>query len=567
MNLKLSFDLLTIEVFYKENYNRIINSLVEKIYQIGNTEVILDMYSPQEGRFLLILSVHPKLYRIQISNIDLPYPSTPPPFCMFLRKHIEGAKIVDWKLIPKERILEFTFQRVEEEKKKLIVELMGKYSNIILVNENNVILDAIKHVSSEKNRYREILPQQIYLYPPKINKISLLDIKEDEIEKLLEKENIKDVLVKEVLYITPLIGEEITQNPDRNIVKKRLLELKEKIIKNEYTFLVYFLENKPYTYSLFPLTILSGLKYKVFNTLTETVDFIYSYALENYLLEQYKKRLREIIENNLEKLQKKREELLEAIKEGESAESLKIKGETLILYQKDINRGPDKVILPNPYNEKELLEIDLDPALSPIDNAQRYFKRYKKLKKGINILKEQLEKVENEIFYLNSLDLSLENSNKYGELQEIEEELISSGYIREKRTKKKTQKRSQPYKFLLPGGYEVYVGKNNKQNDYITFNIASPEDLWFHARGIPGAHVILKTKSKEEVPQEIIEYTAEIAGYFSKGRNSSYVAIDYTKRKYVQKPKDAKPGFVIYKNEKTIFVKPENALQFISQLV
>ncbi|MGB9857024.1 MAG: Rqc2 family fibronectin-binding protein [Dictyoglomaceae bacterium] len=580
MNLKLSFDLLTLEILYRELYERLKNSLVERVYQIGNTEIFLHLYSPKEGKFTLSLSVHPQLYRIQLTKKDFPYPTNPPPFAMFLRKYLEGARIIDWYLIPQERIVEFIFQRLDESKKKLIIELMGKYSNIILVNENNIILDAIKHVSSEKSRFREILPGEIYLYPPRSEKISILNITEENIEKTLDKEkSVKEILLKDILYINPLLSEEIARNvEDKNYkslsseekeeLKREILKFKEKIINKDFQFLVYFLNNNPYTFSVFSLEIFKDLKKKEFKTLTEAIDYIYSFSLETFLLDQLKKRLKDIIESNLEKINKKKNEFIERIKEGESAEILKIKGEILLLYQKEIKKGTEKVLLPNPYSEKnELLEIELDPSLSPVDNAQRYFKRYKKLKRGISVIKEQLEKLEEEIYYLNSLDVALENSNNFTELQEIEEELINEGYIKKKREKERKKKKSEPYKFITSSGHEVYVGKNNRQNDYLTFNIASPEDLWFHARGTPGAHVILKLKSKEEIPQEIIEEVASLAAYFSKGKNSSYVAVDYTKRKYVQKPKGGKPGFVVYKNEKTIFIKPEKALEFISQLV
>ncbi|MEN2983891.1 MAG: NFACT RNA binding domain-containing protein [Dictyoglomaceae bacterium] len=579
MSLKLNFDLLTLEVLYEELYDRVKNSLVEKIYQIGNTELFFHIYSPREGKLILSLSVHPQLYRIQLTRKEFSYPLNPPPFVMFLRKHLEGARILDWYIIPQERIVEFIFQRFEGSRKKLIVELMGKYSNIILTSENNIILDAIKHVSSEKSRYREVLPGEVYLYPPKAEKFSLLDIEEENVEKFLNKEKpVKEVLIKDILYINPLLAEEITRDikeetyasleiEDREKLKKEIFKIKDKILKRKFQFLVYFVENKPYTFSLFPLEIFENLKKKEFKNLTETIDYIYSYSLESFLTDQLKKKLQDIVKSNLEKVLEKKEEFLQKIKEGESAEVLKIKGDLLLFYQKEIKKGTEKIILPNPYNEnKELIEIELDPSLSPVDNAQRYFKKYKKLKKGIEILREQLKKIEEEVYYLNSLELALENTNSFFELQEIEEELINEGYIKKKKEKEKRKKKSEPYKFILEG-YEIYVGKNNKQNDYVTFSIAGPEDLWFHARGIPGAHVVLKLKSKEEIPFEIIEKTAELAGYFSKGKNSNYVAIDYTKRKYVQKPKEGKPGFVIYKNEKTIFVKPEKALDIISQLV
>lgn len=578
MNFKLNFDLLTLEVLHSELYERIKNSLVEKIYQIGNTEIFFHLYSPREGKFILSLSVHPQLYRIQLTKKEFPYPSNPPLFSMFLRKHLEGARVLDWYIIPRERIVEFIFKRFEESKRKLIVELMGKYSNIILVNENNIILDSIKHVSSEKSRYREVLSGKVYSYPPKMEKTSLLDIKEEDIEDLLDKEkSIKEILMKDILYVNPILAEEITREINKDLyssleieekekLKEEIFRFKEKILRRDFHFLVYFTDNSPYSFSLFPLEIFDNLKRREFKSLTEAIDHIYSYSLDIFITDQFKRKLRDIITDNLKKVIEKKKDFLQRIKEGESSEIFKIKGEFILFYQREIKKGAEKIVLPNPYSEeREFIEIELDPSLSPVDNAQRYFKKYKKLKKGIEILKEQLKKLEEEIYYLNSLEIALENSKGFFELQEIEEELINEGYIKKKKEKEK-RKKSEPYKFII-SEYEVYVGKNNKQNDYITFNIAGPEDLWFHVRGIPGAHVVLKSRSKEDIPFEIIEKTAELAGYFSKGKGSNYVPVDYTKRKYVQKPKEGKPGFVIYKNERTIFVKPEGALETISQLV
>jgi len=559
MNFRLSFDLLTIEILYEELYERVKNSLVDKIYQIGNTEVFFHLYSPKEGKYILVISVHPQLYRFQYTKKEFSYPQIPPPFSMFLRKHLEGSKIIDWQIIPKERIIEFTFKRFEESKKRLIVELMGKYSNIILINEEGIILDAIKHVSHEKSKFREIIPGRIYLFPPKNNKIPLTSISEDELDKILNEKNITDIL-----YLSPLIIDNISRFESKDDIKRELLKLKDKIQRRDFNFLVYFINDHPYSFSLFPLDIFKDLKFKEFKTLTETIDFIYSFALENYLFEQLKKKLNHIIDENIKKVNEKKKEFIEKIKEGESAEDLRIKGEILLLYQKDIKKGTNKVILPNPYSEKgEFIEIEIDPSLSVVDNAQKYFKKYKKLKRGLNILKEQLEKLEKELYYLNSLEYSLDNSDNLYELQEIEEELINGGYIRENKKIRGKKRISELYKLTI-SDYEIYVGKNNKQNDYITFNLAKPDDLWFHARGIPGAHVILRNKYKKDIPEDIILQTAIIAGYFSKGRNSSYIPVDYTKRKYVQKPKDGKPGFVIYRNEKTIFVKPDDALKLIS---
>ena len=577
MNIKLSFDLLTLEVFYQEIYKSLIDAIVEKIYQIGNTEVFINLYSPSLGRINLILSVHPQLYRIQLTKRDFPYPIKPPSFAMLLRKYLEGARLLDINLIPQERIIEFRWKRAFDEDKKLILELMGKYSNLILLNENNIIIDAIKHVTSEISRFREILPWIPYIYPPKTQKFSLIGLTDENLEEIFKKDiPLKDLLLREISHMNPQIVKEISgelsnktpsmlTEDEKSLLKERIFLYKEKVIKKDFKFIVYLINNEPITYSLFPLKEYEHLKKKEFDKLYKAIDFIYSYAFEKILFDQEKKKLSDVVKNNIKKVEDKIREFETQIKEGEEAEIFRIKGDALLLNQKNIRKGIEKIILPNPYNPEEFLEIVLDPSLSSIENAQKYFKKYKKLKKGISILKKQKERLEEELYYLHSLDYSLENTDSLLGLKEIGEELEKEGYIREKKEKeKRKEKKSEPHKFLSSDGFEIYVGKNNKQNEYITFHLANPEDIWLHARGIPGAHTIIKTGEKEPPETTILE-AATLAGYFSKGRDSTYVSVDYTKRKYVQKPKGAKPGFVIYRNEKTIFVKPEEALRFFPE--
>lgn len=566
MNLKISFDLLTLELFYEETKEILLNSIIEKIYQIGNTEIFLELYSPNFGRFKLVLSVHPQLYRIQLTKKDFPYPLRPPSFLMLLRKHLEGGRILDYYLVPQERIVELKIRRFPEEDKKIILELMGKYSNLILLNENNIIIDAIKHVTSEVSRFREILPNLPYIYPPKTQKISLLDLDEKKLEELLSKaSSIKDLLLKEITYMNPqLVNEILTERNKPEIIKKIIL-IKESILNKDLKPIVYLINNEPITYSLFPLKEYENFEKKEFDKVHKVIDYIYSYAFDKLLFEQRRKKLLNIVKSNIEKLNEKIKEFEEQIREGEEAEILRIKGDILLLNKDQIKKGIERVTLPNPYNNEELIEIELDPGLSVIENAQKYFKKYKKLKKGIVILREQKERLESELYYLNSLEFSLENSKTLNDLKDIEEELEKEGYLKEKKEYvPKKQQKSEPYKFISSDGIEIYVGKNNRQNEIITFQIAKPEDLWLHARGIPGAHVIIKSQGKE-IPENTLYEASSLAAYFSKGRSSNYVPVDYTKKKYVQKPKGGKPGLVIYKNEKTIFAKPENALKFLSQ--
>ncbi|MFN3568524.1 MAG: NFACT family protein, partial [Caldimicrobium sp.] len=517
MNLKVSFDLLTLEVFYNETKEIISNSIIEKIYQIGNTDIIWELYSPNFERCKLVLSVHPQLYRIQITKKDFPYPYRPPSFLMLLRKYLEGGRIIDYYLIPQERIVEFKIKRFPEEEKKVVLELMGKYSNLILLDENNKIIDAIKHVTSEVSRFREIIPGLPYIYPPKTQKISLLDLDEKKIEELLKKNiSIKDFLLKEIAYMNPQIVKDILGDTNSDMIRK-ILSIKETILNKNFKPIVYMVNNEPITYTLFPLKEYERFEKKEFEKVYKAVDYIYSYAFDKSFFEQRRKKILKVVKDNIEKVTEKIKEFEVQIKEGEEAEMFKIKGETLLLNKENIKKGTEKVILPNIYNSQELLEIDLDPSLSPIENAQKYFKKYKKLKKGISILKEQKEKLENELYYLNSLDFAIENAKTLADLKEIEEELEKEGYLKKAKEQIiKREKKSEPYKFVSSDGFEIYVGKNNKQNETLTFQIAKTEDLWLHARGIPGAHVIIKTQGKE-IPENTLYEASSLAAYFSKG--------------------------------------------------
>ncbi|HPU44510.1 MAG TPA: NFACT family protein, partial [Dictyoglomaceae bacterium] len=497
MSIKLSFDLLTLEIFYQEVYASLINSIIEKIYQIGNTEVFINLYSPSLGRTNLILSVHPQLYRIQLTKKDFPYPMKPPSFAMLLRKHLEGARLWDMNLVPQERIIEFRWKRSLDEDKKLVLELMGKYSNLILLNENNIIIDSIKHVTSEISRFREILPGISYIYPPKTQKFSLIDLKDENLEEIFKKAiPLKDLLLREISHMNPqivkeILGELSNKTPsmltedEESILKERIFQYKERVIKKDFKFIVYLINNEPIAYSLFPLKEYEHLEKREFEKLHKAIDFIYSYAFEKILFDQEKKKLSDVVKNNIKKVEDKIREFETQIKEGEEAETFRIKGEALLLNQKKVRKGIEEVILPNPYNQEEFLEIALDPSLSSIENAQKYFKKYKKLKKGISILKDQKERLEEELYYLHSLDYSIDNADSLMGLREIAEELEKEGYIRERKEKeKRKEKKLEPHKFLSSDGFEIYVGKNNKQNEYITFHLANPEDIWLHARGI-----------------------------------------------------------------------------------
>lgn len=556
----MSFDGIFTHLMVKELSEKLVNGRLSKVHQPYDNELML-VFRSQQQNYTLLLSANPNYARIQLTNIKYKNPSTPPNFCMTLRKHLEGSILQEIKQTNNDRIISFSFESRNDlgdlESIVLIVELMGRHSNIILLNkETNKIIDTIKHVSMSQNSYRLLLPGAEYITPP---------LKHTQNPWTVDKEE----LFKELNGLVDINPQEIQQQFEgfsKDTATELVYRLKHSKTDKVTTWVNFFEEM---THQLSP-TIgrvkqkekFSPIPYltfdesiKSFDTLSEMLDEFYEGKAEKDRVKQQAGELIKKVTNDINKLQKKTKLLEKQLVDADNAEIYRIKGELLTTFLHEVKRGATSVELPNYYDEDKPITIALNEALTPNQNAQKYFQRYQKLKNGVAIVKEQLEITKYELLYLESVLSQLDIASP-SDVQLIREELIAEKYIKVKSKDKKKQKKvqSKPLKFISSDGDVIYVGKNNLQNDQLTLKTANKQDIWLHTKDIPGSHVIIKNSEPSE--ETLIE-AAMLAAYYSKYRLSSSVPVDYVAVKHVKKPNGAKPGFVIYENQKTLFVTPE----------
>ncbi|MGX6978347.1 NFACT RNA binding domain-containing protein [Vagococcus elongatus] len=534
---------------------------IAKIHQPFENEVILVIRN-QRKNFKLLLSAHPSYARMQITEVDYSNPDNPPNFCMMLRKYLDSAILEKIEQIENDRIIHYSFSRRNElgdlEDIVLVVELMGRHSAIILVNkETGKILDCLKHVGPSQNSYRLLLPGTNYIEPPK---------NENQSDPFFVDEKKLFHLLSTAEELTPHYLQQHFQGLGFDTANELCFRLtqrsqeKLKIWRNFFTPQqelvpsIYEKDAKEY-FSSVPFTNL-GHPAATFSSLSQLLDVFYEGKAEKDRVRQQAGSLIKKIETEFKKNQKKIKKLEKSLADTESADTYQLRGELLTTYLYLINPGDHEVTVENYYDNNQPLKIALQPELSPSKNAQRYFKRYNKLKTGAKMIREQLEKARQEENYLASVLSQLEIAAP-SDIPVIREELIASGYVRERLKGKKKAKASKPQVFYSSDGDQILVGKNNLQNDQLTLRTAKKTDIWLHAKNIPGSHVIIKNDAPSE---QTIAEAANLAGYFSKYRLSSQVPIDYVPVKHVRKPSGAKPGYVIYENQQTIYVTPDKHL-------
>ncbi len=583
----MSFDGVVTSAVVKELNETILGGRIDKIYQQEKDEILINIHNKAESS-RLVLSASSNNPRIYLTKYSKKNPPAPPMFCMLLRKHLSGGIILNIEQFEMDRVIFIDISAIDElgepTEKRLIIEIMGKHSNIILVDKNsNKIIDSIKRVSEDMSRVRQILPGFIYESPPIGDKKNPRKTNKDEFLSLFEIEN-KNTAIYKFLYfnylgLSPMIAKEIcfrgNIDIDRTLISldkedidnlynefNRIMNL---VNKGEYTPLYITDSNKNDIIAFYSLDLYQyGSENKIYSdSISSILDNYYRRKDIMDRISQKSQSIRKSIQVKLDravsKLGKQKEELFDS----KDREKYKIYADLISANIYKIPRGVDKIELDNFYDENmEKLMVPLDIKLSPVDNAQKYYKKYSKLKNANQLLLEQIPETEEEIEYLENVLLSIENSTEVEELDEIKEELISEGYLKsndKKSRKKKEEKISKPMEFTSSDNIKIYVGKNNKQNDYLTLKFSHKEDLWLHVQGMPGSHVIIKSEGKA-VPDTTLEEAAILASYFSKGKNSKHIPIDYTQRKNVRKPKNAKTGMVIYDNYKTIIVDPEKSV-------
>lgn len=577
----MSYDGIVTRAVVDELKDKLLGGRIDKVYQQEKDEILIKVYSKGENH-KLVISASSNNPRMHLTKFSKENPKEPPMFCMLLRKHLIGGTILNIEQFSLDRIVFIDVSAIDElgepTENRLIVEIMGKHSNIILINkESKIIVDSVKRVYEDMSRVREVTPGIEYVSPPDQDKMNPLISTSADFYKNFEisKENLKIFKFFYFNYtgLSPLIGREIcfkaNVDIDRNIGsledidKERLFlsfdSLMSKIRNSDYNPTM-IMDDEDNIIAFYALDLEQfGDAYKSrSNSISKTLDENYHLKDTSDRINQKSNSIKKSINVKLDrassKLAKQKNELLES----KDREKYKVYGDLISANLHNIPRGEKSVELSNFYDENmKTISIPLNIKLSPVQNAQRFYKRYSKLKTAHNLLLKQIPETQNEIDYLENVILSLENSDEIYEIEEVKEELIQEGYLKSSKKDKRSKrsKISKPRHFLSRDDIDIYVGKNNRQNDFLTFKSSNRSDIWMHVQKMPGSHVIIGNNG-EEIPDSTLEDAAILAAYYSKGKNLKHVNIDYTERKNVKKFKGAKAGMVIYNNFKTINANP-----------
>ena len=539
----MSFDGFFLHHMTAELQEKLQGGRIQKINQPFEQELVLHIRSQRQSLKLLI-SAHSVFGRIQLTQTDFTNPKVPNTFTMILRKYLQGAIIESIQQLENDRILEIAVSNKDEIgdqiQATLIVEIMGKHSNIILVDKSeNKIIEAIKHVGFSQNSYRTILPGSTYIYPPKNQAKNPFSIGD---EKLFEILSTKDLTPKNLQVLFQGLGRDTATELAAQLRSDRLKQ-----------FRLFFQEkSQPSLTEKSYAAVAFADSQETFASLSELLDYYYQDKAERDRVAQQANELIKRVASELDKNRKKLVKQQEELQATDHAEDFRQKGELLTTYLHQVPNDQPAVTLDNYYTGQPI-EIDLDVALTPSQNAQRYFKKYQKLKEAVKHLTNLIEETKASIAYLESVELLLQQAS-LSEIDELREELIETGYLK-RRHREKIAKRQKPERYLASDGKTIIlVGKNNLQNDELSFKMAKKGELWFHAKDIPGSHVIITENL--DPSDEVKTDAAELAAYFSKARHSNLVQVDMIEAKKLHKPTGGKPGFVTYRGQKTLRVTP-----------
>ncbi len=578
----MALDGLVLNSIVCELTEKTLGGRIDKIYQPEKDEIIFNIRSFGNS-YKLMLTANSSHPRIHFTKNIKNNPSSPPMFCMILRKYINGGKITKITQPNFERIIFIHIESLNEmgdkSEKKLIIEIMGKHSNIILVDENDIVLDSIKRVNFEKSSVREILPKRNYVLPPDQNKINPLEITQEIFLKIFKKAiptKVHQLILNSFSGISPTIANEICflANIDPSSFSVELKEeeilmcfkamesIVDKIKNEDYSLnVIYDSHYKLNEFSVVELNYINYSNKKYFDSPSELIEYFYTERDKQYRLNQKSADIKKILQSSIERYIKKIDIQQRSIDDCKNMDKYKVKGELITANIYKIEKGMKEFTCENFYSENlESITIKLNENLTPAENAQDYFKKYNKKKRTKEQATIFLEQNISELNYLESIFHMLHAVTDESDISAIREELEEIDVIKKKKFKKGPKAvESKPLHFISSDGFDIFVGKNNKQNDELTLRVASNEDIWMHTKEIPGSHVIIKTNGKA-VPERTLDEGANIAGFYSKGKNSSTVPVDYTEKKNVKKPRGAKPGMVIYTTNKTAYVTPTESL-------
>lgn len=552
----MAFDGMITCAMVKELQDTILLGKIEKVYQPESDELVFHIHTKKGNKKLYAStnSTHSCLHFIEENPVNPPAPLA---FCMLLRKHLQGGRIVDISQKDAERIIEISLETLNElgftVSKKLIFEIMGKHSNIILVDmTTGKIIDSIKRISIDVNRVRQVLPGKEYVYPPAQDKISFKEITGEALSEMAA--NPKEILSK-VGGISPAVASELAAQPDRMCWLSANLA---SIAEGTSVPHIYVDEKGvPQEFHIAALSQYEESTQRIdFDTLSRCLSYYFEHKQSSNRARQKSHDLVKSVSGLLDKLYLKKQRLSEDLLKAENSEDLRLYGELLTANMHLAKPGDTAVEVIN-YYDGSTVKIPLDPRHSPAKNAQQYFKRYSKSKTAIKEKQVQLTETDEDIQYLESVLTYLNNTDSVEEIEALRGELSETGYIKNRKTAYKEKKyKPQPHRYTLCDGSQVLVGRNNKENDILTLKTAAKTDLWLHTKDIPGSHVIVQTGGAE-LSEEALFEAASIAAYHSKGRTSENVPVDYVQVKYVKKPSGAKPGMVIFTNNRTLWVNPK----------
>lgn len=571
----MAFDGITIANIVTELNQTITGGKINKIAQPENDELIITIKN-QRKQYRLFLSASASLPLIYLTETNKPSPMTAPNFCMLLRKHIGSGKIIAIEQPGMERIIRFTIEHLNELgdlcTKYLIVEIMGKHSNIIFCNEEDQIIDSIKHVSSHMSSVREVLPGRPYFIPETQSKLNPFVLTEEIFqEKIFPRPvNVAKAIYTSITGISPLMAEEVCyragidggiptdglEDVERVHLAHTFLRMVDDIRDGHFEPNIIYKGKEPVEFACFPLSQYQDYRAVSYPSIFPVLETYY--AEKNIVTKMRQKTvdLRKIVQNALERNVKKYQLQQKQLKDTEKKEKYRVWGELLNTYGYEVEPGAKSMEALN-YYTNEMIQIPLDETMTPQENAKKYFDKYSKLKRTKGALDTLLQETGDEIKHLESIAASLDIASSEEDLVQIKEEMMEYGYVKRKNTGgKKVKVTSRPYHYISSDGYDIYVGKNNFQNDELSFKFASGNDWWFHAKGQPGSHVIVKSKN-EELPDRTFEEAGKLAAYYSKGRQAPKVEIDYTQKKNLRKPTGGKPGFVVYYTNYSLLIEPD----------
>lgn len=579
----MAFDGIVISNIVYDMNRLLLGGRIYKIYQPESDELMLIIKhtgdeARSRGTYRLLLSASASLPLVYITEDAKNNPLTAPNFCMLLRKHISNGRIVSVTQPGMERIIEIGIEHLNELGdlcfKKLIIEIMGKHSNIIFVDDKNMIIDSIKHISGNISSVREVLPGRDYVSPPGQGKISIEQLDSRQYEEILltKPTSIHKAIYSTLSGISPLIAQEICHragidgdasavsltNDQKIALYGELVKLCMALESHEYSPVIIYNGKTPVEFSCIPLSIYKNMECLYLDSISEVLTTYYAQKALVTRIRQKSADLRHVVKTAIERTAKKYDLQLAQLKDTENRDRFKVYGELLHTYGYSAEPGAKELSCINYYTGQEI-SIPLDEQLSAIENAQKYFAKYNKMKRTYEALIVQIEETKADLAHLESVSNSLDIARDESDLAMIKEELTEFHYIKKHgpTSKRKEKNKSKPFHYVSSDGFHIYVGKNNYQNEELTFRFANGKDMWFHAKDMAGSHVIVKLETADELPDRTYEEAARLAAYYSKGNKAPKVEVQYTQRKNLKKPPQGKPGMVIFHTNYSMSIEPD----------